>query len=221
MFGFGKKKKDQATDISEQVIVPVDLNEAHSYVRPGASEYPAPPTYGANVYATQVGKDLPDIKHQDAILTHYFQSPAAGPPQWWWNDRNSEKLRLGRSQELFQTANIPEHQEEKPSAVQPWYDTPRNPRVTGSVSQSNYRFVRPFDQRWERRNNGNVGSMATVGRAYPIGGMVAPRNLRNTFRLEPAARDTENYDLSSTQTYAPPAAVYVSPEVPTSRRYGL
>lgn len=220
-FGFGKKKVDPATDVHEQVIVPVDLDAAHAYTMPGSQKYPSPPTYGANPYATQVGKDLPTIRNQDAILVHFFQPPAAGPPQFWYNDRNSEKLRIGRSEELFVTKAPVEHAESAPDVVNPWHSTPHNPRVTGTLAQSNYRFIRAFDQRWERTNNGNVGSMATVGRSYPVGGMVAPRNLRNTLRLEPAARDTENYDLNATQTYAPPAAVYVSPDVNTGRRYGL
>ncbi|ARK07702.1 hypothetical protein Toil_gp19 [Rhodococcus phage Toil] len=224
MFGFFGKKKTVdpgADNLEAQLVIPVDLNEAHSYVRPGASEYPSPPVYGVNPYATKVGTDLPTIKNQDEILVHYMQPPAARNPQQWYEDRNVEILRLSRQQEYFQTASPPEFSAKQGTVVQPWESTPKNPRVTGGLAQSNYRFVRPFDQRFARNLNGNVGSQAALNQSYPFGGLQGQRNFRNTVRLEPPNRDAENYDLSGTQTASPVPAVYVSPQVSNERRYGL
>lgn len=215
-----KAQEDPGVATAEQFVVPVDLNAAHSFVAPGASKYPSPQAYGANPYAPKVGTDLPTIKHQDAILNHFFQPPADAPPQQWFEDRNLMKLRVGRHEEMFQTRDWQAQTERQPDAVQPWDHTPVCTRPTATQSPSDYRFVRPFDQRWERNGNGNAHSMAQLGMAYPIGGMDAPRNFRNTLRIQPAARDTENMDLSGTTTAAVTPAVYVSPQT-APRRWGL
>lgn len=224
MFGLFKRRKaatDPGAATDEQFVVPVDLNAAHSFAAPSPSKNPNPPTYGANPYAPRLGADLPTIANQDAILVHYMQPPADRAPQQWYEDRNHAKLRLGRNQELFQTRDWTEDTARQPDAVNPWDHTPVSTRPTSTHSPSDFRFVRPFDQRMERRLNGESGSLATLGRAYPIGGMQAPRNFRNTLRIQPPSRDTENMDMPGTVTAAPVPAVYVSPQVSTERRWGL
>lgn len=216
MFGFGKKKPaDPGADVADQVLVPVDLNAAHSYVAPGPRDYPSPPVFGATVYATQLGTELPTLRDQDRILTHYYSPRPTDPPQAFYEDRNRGKLVMGRGQELFQTNNWQDVAEKPADAVNPWHNTPPSTRPTSTQSPSNYRFVRPFDQRFVRTLNGEVGSMASLGRAYPVGGMAPAPNHRNTFRITPPSRDTENYDLASATTPAAQPAVYVSPQVNT------
>jgi len=83
------------------------------------------------------------------------------------------------------------------------------------------RFIRPFDQNWERRLSGEIGSAATLGRAYPVGGMTPMPSWRNTFRVPPPSRDTENVDLPGTVTASAVPAVYVSPAAPSERRWTL
>lgn len=225
MFGLFKRRKapkDPGVATDEQFVVPVDLNAAHSYVAPGASKYPSPAVYGAQPYAPKLGADLPAIANQDAILVHYFQPPAGSDPSKWYADRNSMKLRVGLHEELFQTRDWTQVAEKQADAIQPWDHTPPSTRPTATHSPSDYRFIRPFDQRFERRLSGDQTSMAQVGMAYPLGGMQAPRNFRNTLRIQPPARDTENVDLSGAVTASPVPAVYVSPQAQTTeRRWGL
>jgi hypothetical protein len=224
MFGlFQRRKKaqeDPGVATAEQFVVPVNLDAAHTFAAPGASKYSSPQSYGANPYAPKLGTELPTVKHQDAILNHFFSPPPDVNPQAYYEDRNLMKLRIGRGEELFQTRDWQAQTERQVDAVQPWDHTPVSTRPTSTQSPSDYRFIRPFDQRWEKNGNGNSFSAAQLGMAYPLGGMEVPRNFRNTLRLQPAGRDTENVDLSGTTTATVTPAVYVSPQS-APRKWGL
>lgn len=222
MFGFGKKRKvDPQMDTTAQNIVPINLNEAHSFAAPATDEYPAQFAFGTPSYADRLNIELPTIKNQDEILVHYFQPPAAKNPQQWYNDRNKDKIYRG-TQEHFFTDNVsevvsPDQMEDNPW----WHGVPVPTRPTAHMSPSNYRFIRPYDQRWERTNVlAQSGSQARVAYPYPVGGMQPQNTLRNTFRLEPPARDIENMDLNNSKVAAVVPAVYVSPQQ-TSSRWGL
>lgn len=222
MFGLGKKKKaaDPSMDTTAQNIVPINLNVAHSFQTPPVDEYPAQYDFGTPVYSDQLGHDLPSIANQDKMLVHYFQPPAADNPQAWYDDRNSDTIYRG-TQEKFYTANPRTTVSPEPMANNPWLSTPLSVRPTSTMSPSNWRFFRPYDQQWERTNSlGQTGSAAQVSFPYAVGGLQPQNILRNTFRLEPSARDIENMDLASAHVAAVTPAVYVSPQQ-SSSRWGL
>lgn len=211
-----------AMSTTDQKIVPVGLDDAHNFTAPGPAPYTELP-YGRVQYAPSVGKDLPNIPEQDRVLVHYFQPPPSENPQGWYNDRNLDRIYRG-TQEHFFTKNIPEHTESQGDAVNPWTDgntATQNYHVNALFMPSNYRFIRPFDQQWERTNSlAQSGSQAQVAYPHAVGGMTPQNTLRNTFRLQPSARDLENVDLNSTHVNAVTPAVYVSPQQQSSR-WGL
>lgn len=218
------KRKPKNEELEATIILPVGLDDRHSYAAPGVPvehkhPYPSPPQYGATVYATKRGTELPPVAKQDDILVHFMQPPDDQAPQEYYEDRNAVNIALGR-QEVFQTKNPLENSTNIAAAPNPWLSTPLSPRATSRMSPSNFRFYRPFDQRWARQLNGVATSLATVGRAYPVGGMQPPKSFRNTFRLAPTARDIENVDLASTTTASVTPAVYVSPQA-GARRWSL
>lgn len=216
----GKKKDPKQEHLEETVVVlPVSLDEAHSFVAPRRDEYPSPPTFGATPYSDAQNVELPRIPNQDELMTHWLLPPAAKPPEEWWQDRSASRITLGR-QEHFQTRDLVEDQSKFSATLNPWLSTADSPRKTSHMSPSNYRFLRPFDQRWSRVLTGQHSSAASVARAMPVGGMEPVRNFRNTFRLEPTARDIENVDLSGARTAEATPAVYVSP-ASRSSRWGL
>lgn len=215
------KNRTVSTDTTDQNVVPVGLDDAHSYVAPGPAPFTELP-YGAPQYSDGLGKDLPTIADQDRILVHYFSPPVDRPPQEWYNDRNVDRIYRG-TQEHFFTANIPESGQAQQADPNPWLgSTPTNNyHYNARFMQSNYRFLRPFDQRWERTNTlAQAGSQARVAYPHAVGGMLPQAQLRNTFRLAPTARDIENIDLNDTHVAAVEPAVYVSPQTKSSR-WGL
>lgn len=215
---FGRKKaKDTDNDLA---VVYVGLDDAHKTTAPTRDEYPSPPTYGANPYAVTVGKDLPTIPNQDAILTHWYRPPANQHPEAWWKDNNDSEFELDK-QQLFQTRGWASDASRQQSAPNPWVDGTPLPRVTSEMSPSNYRHLRPFDNRMERQLNGSHSSMASMKRSYQVNGMTPARSLRNTFRLEPSPRDLENVDLPANGNVpAVEPAVYVAPQQ-NNGRWGL
>lgn len=224
MLGLFKRKPPKNEELEATIVLPIGLDDRHSYFAPGkpveyGHPYPSPGEYGAQPYATRRGPELPPVSKQDDILIHYLQPPAAKPPQEWYDDRNQVNIALGR-QETFVTKNPIGSVTNVAAAANPWLSTPVSPRPTSSMSPSNYRFYRPFDQRWNRQLTGVATSLATVGQAYPVGGMQPTRTFRNTFRLAPTARDVENLDLPSKQVASVTPAVYVSPQAP-ARKWSL
>lgn len=225
MFGLGKKKPNtNQVDVAEMTaVLPVDLNQAHSYVAPDPvhNDYPVKVPFGSNPYSDQIGKDLPTIKNQDAILVHYFQPPASMPPQAWYDDRNEQKIKLSR-QELTKADPWQALPDNKDAVTDnPWLHTQPSNRRTSTQSPSDYRFIRPFDQRWNRNLNGLNGSMASIGKAYAVGGMGHAPDWRNTLRMEPTRWDIEQFDMSANQVPAAQPGVYVSPsaEIPSTSQY--
>ena len=215
---FGRKKvKDTDNDLA---VVYVGLDDAHRTTAPTRDEYPSPPTYGTNPYSPGLGRDLPTIPNQDAILVHWYRPPADRNPAEWWHDNNESEFELDK-QQIFQTTGWSSERGRQVAAENPWLQPAPLPRVTSSASPSNYRHLRPFDQRMERHLNGEHSSMASMKRAYPVNGMQPTRTLRNTFRLEPGPRDLENVDLSGTETPSIQPAVYVSPSAAPSSKWGL
>lgn len=216
---FGRKKvKDTDNDLA---VVYVGLDDAHRTTAPTRDEYPSHPTYGANPYAAVVGKDLPTIPNQDAILTHWYRPPENQNPDAWWEDNNESEFELDK-QQLFQTRGWASEQARQQATDNPWLGGAPLPRVTSSMSPSNYRHLRPYDQRMERKLTGNHASMASMKRSYQVNGMTPARSLRNTFRLEPTPRDIENVDLPTGGVVpAVDPAVYVAPQASTGSRYGL
>ncbi|MGW1743865.1 hypothetical protein ACWCPQ_34290 [Nocardia sp. NPDC001965] len=219
----GKKPPPAAPGAAtpEQFMMPVGLDEAHSFVEPGPEEYAPKPTYGANPFAPKVGTDLPAIRHQDTIMIHRIGPEPDRHPSGYYEDRNSANILRSRYNELNQSVPWQESTAAIGDVYQPWEHTPRSPRPTSTQSPSTHRFVRPFDQRFEKRLSGESGSAAVLGRAYPVGGMTAMPSWRNTVRIMPPARDTENMDLPATRTAAVTPSVYVSPQAPAERRWGL
>lgn len=204
-----------------QQVVPIGLDDAHNYAAPGPAPFTELP-FGKVQYSDGLGKDLPTIANQDRIMVHYMQPPADQNPQAWYNDRNEDRIYRG-TQEHFFTKNIPETAEQQGAAPNPWLGSSQvqNYHFNANFMQSNYRFIRPFDQQWERTNSlGQTGSQARVAYPYAVGGMVPQNTLRNTFRLAPSARDIENMDLNSSHVAAVEPAVYVSPQTKSSR-WGL
>ncbi len=216
-----RARNRQNESTAAQQVVPIGLDDAHNFTAPGPAPFTELP-YGKVQYSDGLGKDLPTIANQDRILVHYFQPPADSPPQPWYNDRNEDRIYRG-TQEHFFTKNIPETAEQQQAAENPWLggSQTNNYHFNANFMQSNYRFIRPFDQQWERTNTlAQTGSQARVAYPYAVGGMVPQTALRNTFRLAPSARDIENMDLNSTHVAAVDPAVYVSPQVQSSR-WGL
>lgn len=214
LFGRGKPPPPDGAATEAQFVQPVNLDEAHSFIVPGASEYPSPPVYGTNPFAARPGAALPAIAGQDAIMLHHLAPPPDRAPAAFYADRNADFLQRARYNEHLQPLPWTERAESQPLAVQPWDHTPPSPRPTSTQSPSVYRFIRPFDQMWERRLSGDSGSMAQVGRAYPVGGMTPMPSWRNTVRIPPPSRDTEIMDLPGATTAAVQPAVYVSPQAP-------
>lgn len=212
LFGRDKPPPADGAATEAQFIQPVNLDEAHSFVVPGASEYPSPPVYGVVPFAARPGAALPAIAGQDAIMLHHFAPPPDRNPTAFYADRNADTLQRARYNEHLQPLPWSERAESQPVAVQPWHTTPLSPRPTSTQSPSTYRFIRPFDQMSERRLSGDAGSMAQLGRAYPVGGMSAMPSWRNTVRIPPPSRDTEIMDLPAGTTAAVTPAVYVSPQ---------
>lgn len=212
-------KRNEPPPENDLTPIPVTLDEAHTYVQP-RGDYVADYPYGTKDYSPLVGVELPTIRNQDAILVHWYRPPDAGNPAEWWQDNNSDELARAK-QERFTTTLGQETTDRQYAAENPWLQRHPLPRVTSDMSPSNYRFERPFDQRYERKLNGNHFSMASNRRSYPVNGMQPSRSLRNTFRLEPLARDAENVDLSATETPAPIPATYVSPVPAQSSKWGL
>lgn len=216
-----RNRVNETMDTKAQKVVPIGLDDAHSFVAPGPAPFTELP-FGKAQYSDSLGKDLPTIPEQDRVLVHYFQPPAGKNPQEWYNDRFEDRIYRG-TQEHFFTKNIPESAESQKAEQNPWCgSTPtENYHFNANFSPSNYRFVRPFDQQWERTNSlAQTGSEARVAYPYAIGGMLPQQQLRNTFRLAPTARDLENLDLNDTHVAAVTPAVYVSPQVQSSR-WGL
>lgn len=216
MWPFSRRPQDTDNDLTP---VKVSLDEAHSYVQT-RNDHPNKFDYGVPDYSPQIGTELPPIANQDAILIHWYRPPDSGNPEKWWEDNNADELARG-TQERFTTSLGQMQPELKPQARNPWHESHPLPRVTSEMSPSNYRFERPFGQEIERTLNGTHFSMASNRRTYPTQGMEPMRSWRNTFRLEPTARDTENVDLSDTNTPAATPAVYVSPPAQPSSRWGL
>lgn len=221
MLGFRRRNRAPNPDLAETRIVPVGLDDAHSYVQPGPAPFTELP-FGKVQYSDGLGKDLPTIPDQDRILVHYFRPPADRNPQEWYNDRNEDRIYRG-TQEHFFTKNIPETAQSQKAEDNPWLGPTQtqNYHFNANFMQSNYRFIRPFDQRMERTNTlAQSGSQARVAYPYAVGGMQPQTHLRNTFRLAPSARDIENLDLSDSHVTAVQPAVYISPQVQSSR-WGL
>lgn len=213
MFGLKKRAPTHDEKLQETLVLPVDLNEAHSYAVPDVAhnDYPAKLPYGQAQYSDQLGTDLPTIANQDAILVHWFKPPADKNPQEWYNDRNESELFRSK-QELFQTKGWSESTDNQDNVAQnPWLSTPRSPRPTSTQSPSIYRFLRPFDQRWQKTFNGMSGSMASLGKQYALGGMQPQNRLRNTLRMEPTRWDIEQFDTNAGTIPAATPAVIVSP----------
>jgi hypothetical protein len=215
MFGFGKPKAS-AQDIT---LTPVSLDEAHS-VAQQRNDYPSKNTQRA--YAATYTPELPSIPQQDAILVHWYRPPDSGNEQPWWNDVNAD--RIARSQQEHFETNYWQEKADDPvfAARNPWHDDIRNfLRPTAEQSPSNYRFERPFyPGDGYAQSTGTHFSMASQRRAYPVNGMEPTRSFRNTFRLEPIARDAENTDLSGVNAATAEPAIYVSPQAGQSR-WGL
>lgn len=206
MFGFGKKQPAN-TDIT---VTPVSLDDAHSVAAP-VGGYPAKNTQ--NAWTATYTSELPAVPEQDRILVHWYRPPDYGPPQPFWSDANEDKIARGK-QESFQTNYWQEQTSSKEVMQNPWLNDIRGLlRPTATQSPSDFRFLRPFyPGDGYGVSTGRHFSMASNRRAYPINGMQPQTRLRNTFRLEPVARDAENTDLSGLNTAAAIPAVYVSPQ---------
>jgi len=80
-------------------------------------------------------------------------------------------------------------------ANSPYYSTPAETRPTALLAPTSYSFTRPFEQLWERRNNGIHFSLADHRRNYEVMGMTPMQRGRNTYRLDPPQWDTDIVDV--------------------------
>lgn len=215
-------KRRPAEDENDLTLVPVSLDKAHTYVAPGSdyANYPHGWQYGEQQYASRVGVDLQTIPNQDRILVHWYRPPAYQNPAAWWDDNNADDIARGRVEHL--TTTLGRLKQDRPSEEQsPYQARIPLPRVTSDMSPSNYRFERPYDQNSARLLNGVHASMASMRRNYPVSGVTPVMDWRNTFRIEPVARDAENVDLSATSLPTAVPATYVTPSSAPSSRWGL
>jgi len=140
----------------------------------------------------------------------YRPSPFTSPPSHWW-------LGPGPGRENFvRTGNVenvdgdgwaffrppPGDAQWKEAADPPRRHPPAESRATNRLAPTTYSYTRPFDSGGlpktpERQFNGIHFSMADHRRNYPIYGMNAPRQKRNTYRLDPAPWDQNVVDLGS------------------------
>lgn len=67
-------------------------------------------------------------------------------------------------------------------------------------SETEFRETNPFDWQYAHRGDGRHMSMATLIRAYPVGGMQPMMVRRNTYRLEPPPHDIRQTDLPAEGT---------------------
>lgn len=216
MFGIGKRKQTQAQDLT---LIPVSLDEAHS-VAQKRGDYPSKNTQ--KTWAATYTPELPPVPNQDEILIHWYRPPDSGHEQAWWNDVNEDRIQRSQHNEHFTTTGWQESTDPVYAAKNPWHNDIRGQlRPTASQSPSVFRFVRPFyPGDGYGQSTGRHFSMASNRRAYPVNGMAPVRSLRNTFRLEPVARDAENADLSGVNAAVSEPNIYVSPTSP-QRRWGL
>jgi len=216
MWPLSKKVSTPTQDIT---VIPVSLDDAHSTVQP-RNDYPSKNTLGN--WAATYSPEFPAIPNQDKILVHWYRPPDSGNEQVWWDDVNRDRIDRTTVNEHFETNYWQESVDPKYAAHNPWHDNIRAQlRPTAEQSPSNFRFVRPFyPGDGYGKSTGIHFSMASNRRAYPVGGMEPIRSFRNTFRLEPTARDAENADLSGVNASNADPMIYVSPQAGQSR-WGL
>lgn len=189
-------------------IPPAGLDDLHSFVKPASGSYPwvgAAPDWSPRAATTE----FPTVAGQQSALVHYDRSPADENPAAYWQARNSSRLARGTVEQLTghqfdATGGSGLHR-----APDPRWNPPLPSRAMPSPSQ--YRFSRPFDQRFPHRLNGVHSSMADMRRSYAVGGMNPIRRGRNTYRLEPPTRDISSADYPSTTTPESTPMSYVAP----------
>lgn len=197
---------------------PAGLDVHHSFVKPRPGSYP---WVGAAANWTEKAgtTEFPNVGNQQELLVHYDRVPVDEPPAQWWADRNSSRLSRGQVEHLTghqfgATGGSGLHR-----APDPRWNPPLPSRAMPSPSQ--YRFERPFDQRFPHRFNGVHSSMADMRRTYAIGGMNPVRRGRNTYRLEPPTRDVSAADYPSTTSPDPGPMAYIAPVSTMGKAYRL
>lgn len=185
---------------------PVGLDNKHNFGQPGKYVNPN----AVQSYAPRPARAFGSPQHEPLDPPEY-RPPSGSNPAAWWHNTNRDRIERG-AQELVRTQPIVEVTDNKNQvALNPWLYTTPSPRVTSTHSPSTYSFTRPFDQDLAHALNGTHYSQASQSRGYPLGGMEPVSNLRNTFRITPPNRDSENMDLISVYAPAPDPAIYVSP----------
>lgn len=219
----GKKKEPVSSDVT---VHAVSLDAAHSTAQ-RRGNYPAQNT--ANAWSPTLPHEFPALPNQDAILTHDMLpggTDDTAPPQAFYADRNESTIErdAANSRYIAGTPNqIVIRQGIADQSGSPYLAHPTGyTRPTQRNQGLGYSFIRPFyPGTGVGQSTGEHFSMASNRRNYPIMGMAPQRSFRNTFRLEPVARDAENTDLNSTTTPAASPAIYVSPASGPSSKWGL
>lgn len=218
----GKKQKPHPDDITP---TGVSLNNAHSTTE-YYGNYPSQNTQKA--WAGNIPREFPAVFNQDAILHHDITPGGTYDdknPQAYYDDRNADKLERDRvnTRSLQNTPQaIRAHSSAQMAEDNPYLGHPAQMFRRSNDDQDLYSFTRPFyPGEGYALSTGQHFSMASNRRAYGILGMQPHRNFRNTFRLEPVARDSENSDLSGVTAPTADPAIYVSPQSAPSSKWGL
>jgi hypothetical protein len=173
---------------------------------------------GLDGWAPRVGIELPPVRNQDELLSHYDRekpneaNPNVGPTPFWAQRNRSLRLRADTYETWYPgtlstmgkwpngqdswPVNDPAHAIQE-TARRDVKEIPVMPsRPTAFMSPSNFRFEHKM-----RSGRGDIQhlsgahfSMASMHRNFGVGGMQPARRFRNTYRLEPAPRDAASYD---------------------------
>lgn len=181
----GKKQDD---------LPPPGINDFASFTtQPGSNGTEASQSYNGKV--PHVGDpDFPTGSEQDAILVHWDRPPADQNPQAWWDDRELWEKQADKNVSTVGT-NLPSiGGRSNTFADHPNWNPPATNRpMTDALSPSSWRYLRPWDQDFDRELNGIHFSAADNNVAYLLGEMQPVGRGTSTYRLDPLNNDTTAY----------------------------
>lgn len=157
-----------------------------------------------------------EIFPNQAKPTYYRPKPYDPPAHFWQEGRGEDALTRG-TQEKIDARYIPIHPRRQNIAPDPRWTPPPTSRVTNNLSPHNWSFSRPWEPGSARNLNGMHFSLADNHRNFPVGGMLPSRQWRNTYRLQPSNRDTQNQEVP-TQVSAPIGADYAQAPISVPTR---
>jgi len=205
--------------------------------------YAVPPLSAGDAFIDQFGwapklaargsaVETPSAQRLQTIPLYQDNEPADRPPNRYWAQRTADTQH--REEVTDQNAVGWQINPGIGTGDRRWQDNPRrNPpapdRVTGTLGQNTWTFLRPFDQLNRtydgdpptgsaRHLNGRHFSMADHRRSYDILGMAPARSRRNTYRIEPTPWDIDVVDMPGDNATQIPSARIQSVELPAPSR---